>query len=65
LSFLLNKRKPKTLPEAHNMAMQIERNLFMTKTDAVDTLSTIKLVSHENFVEDAQERREQVVEPAE
>jgi hypothetical protein len=60
LSFLLNKRKPKTLPEAHKMAMQIERSLFMTKTDAVDTLSTMKLVSHETFVEDAQERRKQV-----
>jgi hypothetical protein len=60
LSFLLNKKKPKTLPEAHKMAMQIERSLFMTKTDAVDTLSTMKLVSHETFVEDAQERRKQV-----
>jgi hypothetical protein len=60
LSFLLNKKKPKTLPEAHKMAMQIERSLFMTKTDAMDTLSTMKLVSHETFVEDAQERRKQV-----
>jgi hypothetical protein len=60
LSFLLNKKKPKTLPEAHKMAMQIEKSLFMTKTDAVDTLSTMKLVSHETFVEDAQERRKQV-----
>jgi hypothetical protein len=60
LSFLLNKKKPKTLAEAHKMAMQIERSLFMTKTDAVDTLSSIKLVSHETFVEDAQERRKQV-----
>jgi hypothetical protein len=25
LSFLLDKKKPKTLPEAHKMAMQIER----------------------------------------
>jgi hypothetical protein len=60
LSFLLNKKRPKTLPEAHKMAMQIERSLFMTKTDAVDTLSMMKLVSHETFVEDAQERRKQV-----
>jgi hypothetical protein len=60
LSFLLNKKKPKTLAEAHKMAMQIERSLFMTKTDAVDTLSSIKLVSHETFVEDVQERRKQV-----
>jgi hypothetical protein len=57
LSFLLDKKKPKTLPEAHKMAMQFERYLFMTKTDAIDTLNLIKLVSHENFVEDTQERR--------
>jgi hypothetical protein len=60
LSFLLDKKKPKTLPEAHKMAMQIERSLSMTKTDAMDILSLIKLVSHGNFVEDTQERREQV-----
>jgi hypothetical protein len=42
------------------MAIQIEKSLFMTKTDAMDTLSLIKLVSHGNFVEDTQERREQV-----
>jgi hypothetical protein len=60
LSFLLNKKKPKTLAEAHKMAMQIERSLFMTKTDAVDTLSSIKLVSHETSVEDTQEIRKQV-----
>jgi hypothetical protein len=62
LSFLLNKRKPKTLPEAHKMAMQIEKSLFMTKTDAMDTLSTMKLVSHETFVENTQERGEQIVD---
>jgi hypothetical protein len=60
LSFLLNKRKPKTLPEAHKMAMQIERSLFITKIDAMDILSTMKFVSHETFVEDAQERGKQV-----
>jgi hypothetical protein len=60
LSFLLNKRKPKTLPEAHKMAMQIERSLSITKIDAMDILSTMKFVSHETFVEDAQERRKQV-----
>jgi hypothetical protein len=60
LSFLLNKKKPKTLAEAHKMAMQIERSLFMTNIDVEDTLSSIKLVSHETFVEDAQERRKQV-----
>jgi hypothetical protein len=60
LSFLLNKKKPKTLPEAHDMAIQIEKSLSMTKTNAMDTLSLIKLVSHGNFVEDTQERGEQV-----
>jgi hypothetical protein len=28
----------------------------MTKIDAMDTLSRMKLVSHENFVEDTQEK---------
>jgi hypothetical protein len=56
LSFLLDKRKPKTLPEAHKMAMEIEKSLFMTKTDAMDTLSMMKLVSHKDFVEDTQEK---------
>jgi hypothetical protein len=60
LSFLLNKKKPETFPEAHDMAIQIEKSLFMTKTDSMDTLSLIKLVSHGNFVEDTQERGEQV-----
>jgi hypothetical protein len=59
LSFLLSKKNPKTLAEAHNMAIQIEKNLSLTKANAMDILSLIKLVSHENF-EDAQERREQV-----
>jgi hypothetical protein len=60
LSFLLNKKKPKTFAEAHDMAIQIEKSLFMTRTDAMDTLSLIKLVSLETFVENPQERREQV-----
>jgi hypothetical protein len=60
LSFLLNKKKLETFPEAHDMAIQIEKSLFMTKTDAMDTLSLIKLVSHGKFVEDTQERGEQV-----
>jgi hypothetical protein len=60
LSFLLNKKKPKTLPEAHGMAIQIEKSLSLTMTDTMDTLSLIKLVSHGYFVEDTQERREQV-----
>jgi hypothetical protein len=62
LSFLVNKRKPKTVPEAHKMAMEIERSLFMTKTDAMDTLSMMKLVSQKDFVEDTQEKGEQIVD---
>jgi hypothetical protein len=57
LSFLLNKKNPKTLAEAHNMAVQIEKSL---SSNAMDTLSLIKLVSHGNFVEDMQKRGEQV-----
>jgi hypothetical protein len=60
LSFLLNKKNPKTLAEAHNMAIQIEKSLSLTKTNDMDTLSLIKLVSHGYFVEDTQERGEQV-----
>jgi hypothetical protein len=57
LSFLLNKKNPKTLAEAHNMAIQIEKSL---SSNAMDTLSLIKLVSHGYFVEDTQERGERV-----
>jgi hypothetical protein len=42
------------------MAIQIEKRLFMTKIDAMDTLSLIKLVSSGTFVENPQERREPV-----
>jgi hypothetical protein len=62
LSFLLDKRKPKTIPQAHKMAMEIERSLSMTKTDAMDTLSMMKLVSHKDFVEDTQEKGKQIVD---
>jgi hypothetical protein len=60
LSFLLNKKKPKTLPEAHDMAIQIEKSLSLTRTNTMDALSLMKLVSHEYFVEDTPERGEQV-----
>jgi hypothetical protein len=59
LSFLLSKKNPKTLAEAHNMAIQIEKNLSLTRANAMDILGLIKLVSHENF-EDTQEGGEQV-----
>jgi hypothetical protein len=60
LSFLLDKKKPKTLAEAHGMAIKIEESLSLTKINTMRTPSSIKLVSHGYFVEDAQERREQV-----
>jgi hypothetical protein len=61
LSFLLSKKNPKTLAEAHNMAIQIEKNLSLTKANAMDILGLIKLVSHENF-EDTQEKEEQIID---
>jgi hypothetical protein len=58
LSFLLSKKNPKTLAEAHNMAIRIEKNLSLTRTNAMDILSLTKLVSHGNI--DTQEGGEQV-----
>jgi hypothetical protein len=62
LSFLLNKKNPKTLAKAHNMTIRIEKNLSLSRTNdhTMDTLSLIKLVSLETFAEDPQERRERV-----
>jgi hypothetical protein len=64
LSFLLNKKNPKTLAEAHNMAIRIKNNLSLSRTNdhTMDTLNLIKLVSLETFAEDPQERMEQVYE---
>jgi hypothetical protein len=42
------------------MAIQIEKSLSLTRTNAMDILILIKLVSHGNFIEDTQERGEQV-----
>jgi hypothetical protein len=44
------------------MAIQIKRNLLSSGINAftMDALSLMKLVSHETFVEDTRERREQV-----
>jgi hypothetical protein len=61
LSFLLSKKNPKTLTQAHRMAIRIEENLSLTRANAVDILSLVKMVSHENF-EDTQEKGEQVVD---
>jgi hypothetical protein len=61
LSFLLDKKRPKTLAEAHNMVIKIEESLSLTKTNTMHTPGLIKLVSHENF-EDTQEKGEQIVD---
>jgi hypothetical protein len=61
LSFLLSKNNPKTLAEAHRMAIRIEKNLSLTRPNGIDILSLIKLVSHENL-EDTQEKGEQIVD---
>jgi hypothetical protein len=70
LGFLLSKKRPKTLHEACNMAMQIEVNPSLSKGKhtsslwtkvnghTVDSLSLIKLVSLETFTDDSQEIRE-------
>jgi hypothetical protein len=42
------------------MALRIEKNLSLTRTNAMDILSLIKMVSHGNFDEDTQEGGEQV-----
>jgi hypothetical protein len=62
LSFLLDKKRPRTFPEAHDMATQIEKSLSLTGTNPMDALSLMKLVSHGNFAENAQERGEQVLD---
>jgi hypothetical protein len=62
LSFLLDKKRPRTFPEAHDMATQIEKSISLTGTNPMDALSLMKLVSHGNFVEDAQGRGEQVLD---
>jgi hypothetical protein len=61
LSFFLSKKKPKTLTEALGMAIRIEKNLSLTGANATDILSMTKLVSHANFVENTQEKGEQIV----
>jgi hypothetical protein len=61
-SFLLNKKGPKTLTEAHNMAMQIKVNLSLYKINDMDTLRLIKLVSLEISTDNPQGRREQFFE---
>jgi hypothetical protein len=62
LSFLLNKKGPKTFAEAYNMAIRFEKNISLSRTNdrTMDILGLIKLVSFETFTDDPQERREQV-----
>jgi hypothetical protein len=64
LGFPLSKKGPKTLHEAHNMALEIEANISLSKGGHVftpDTLSLQRLVSLENFTGDFQENGEQVI----
>jgi hypothetical protein len=75
LGFLLSKKRPKTLYEACNMAMQIKENIFLSKgentfslgtkindlEDTSNTLSLERLVSLETFAADFQEEGEQVI----
>jgi hypothetical protein len=58
LSFLLNKENPKTLAEAHNMAIQIKKNL-LSRTNTMDPPSWIRLL--ERFSQNPQKKREQVL----
>jgi hypothetical protein len=64
LSFLLNKKGPKTLKEAYKMALEIEANIFLFKKGhpfTPDAFSLERLVSLEIFTKNSQERREQVI----
>jgi hypothetical protein len=64
LGFLLNKKGPKTLHEAQDMAVQIKENISLSKEGhpfSLDTLSLERLVSLEIFIGNLQERREQVI----
>jgi hypothetical protein len=63
LSFLLNKKGPKTLTEAYSMAIKIEANISLFREGhpfTLDAFSLERLVSLEIFTENSQERREQV-----
>jgi hypothetical protein len=60
LSFLLNKKKPGTLKEARNMAIQIERNLISRGISSftMNAITLMEIVSLEGF--DAQEVEKRV-----
>jgi phage repressor protein C with HTH and peptisase S24 domain len=60
LSFLLNKRKPDTLEEARDMAIQIERNLISRGISSftMDAITLMEIVSLEGF--DTQEVKKRV-----
>jgi hypothetical protein len=76
LGFVLNKKGPKTLHEAYDMAMQIEANISLSKgkhifslgtkindpRDTSDTLSLERLVSLGTFTANFQEEGEQVID---
>jgi hypothetical protein len=65
LGFLLNKKGPKTLHEAHNMAIEIEANISLFKKGhlfTLDSLSLERLISLKTFVDYFQERREKDID---
>jgi hypothetical protein len=65
LSFLFNRKHPKTLEEAYNMAIKIEANICLFKEGhsfTLDAFSLERLVSLEIFTENSQEKREQVID---
>ena len=79
LGFLLSKKGPRTIQEAYHMAIQIKENISLFKgehlftpeikvddpKDTLDTLSLERLASLEIFVNEFQERWEQVVDQQE
>jgi hypothetical protein len=65
LGFLLSKKGPKTLHEAHNMAIDIEENISFSKEGHLftpDTLSLVRLVSPKTFTYNFQEIREKDID---
>jgi hypothetical protein len=64
LGLPLSKRGPRTLDEAYDMAIGIERNIPLSGIKDLftsGTLSMESLFSHENFVDDFQEEGEQTI----
>jgi hypothetical protein len=64
LGLPLNKRAPKTLDEAYGMAEGIERNIYLSGMKDLFTSGTLtmeSLYSHDNLVDDFQEKGKQTI----